>query len=265
MIPQKQLSLPDIFEDCKEIYEADKPQFLTLLENHIDLDEIIPTSFYRHYYASTGRNRKYPLNAMLWALIIQRLFSIPTDSLLLIFLHYSRHLREFCGFTKVPDASKITRFKQDFIEDLQSVFDNLVDITEPICQDIDGKLASMLLFDTSGIEAYVTENNPKYANRIIKQLKSYAKTNNFDDSYDPYKAAYRSMPSSAAANHEVKQQYVNGHFCYAYKFGIMTNGLGIVRSIDFYNKDYLDSHPDIIVEKKSNLLMRIKHLPIQKH
>ena len=43
------------------------------------------------------------------------------------------------------------------------------------------------------------------------------------------------MPTSASANHEVKQQYVNGHFCYAYKFGIMTNGLGIVRSIDFYN------------------------------
>ena len=31
----------------------------------------------------------------------------------------------------------------------------------------------------------------------------------------------------------------------------MTNGLGIVRSIDFYNKDYLDSHPGIVVEKKS--------------
>ena len=135
--------------------------------------------------------------------------------------------------------------------DLQSVFDNLVDITEPICQDIDGNLASMLLFDTSGIEAYVTENNPKYANRIIKQLKSYAKAHNFNDSYDPYKAAYASIPTSAAANHEVKQQYVNGHFCYAYKFGITTNGLGIVRSIDFYNKDYLDSHPDIIVEKKA--------------
>lgn len=74
MIPQKQLSLADIFEDCKDIYESDKPQFLTLLENHIDLDKIIPTSFYKHYYASTGRNRKYPLNAMLWALIIQRLF-----------------------------------------------------------------------------------------------------------------------------------------------------------------------------------------------
>ena len=42
MISQKQLSLADIFKDCKDIFESDKPQFLTLLENHIDLDEIIP-------------------------------------------------------------------------------------------------------------------------------------------------------------------------------------------------------------------------------
>lgn len=251
MIPYKQLSLADIFEDCQEIFDSDKPQFLSLLEKYINLDEIIQASFYRHYYSSTGRNRKYPLNAMLWALIIQRLFSIPTDSLLLVFLHYSRPLREFCGFKKVPDASKITRFKQDFLSDLQSVFDHLVDITEPICQSMDGSLASMLLFDTSGIEAYVKENNPKYANHIIRQLKAYAKTQPSHSSYDPYKAAYASMPTSAAANHEVKQQYINGHFCYAYKFGIITNGFGIVRSLDFYNKDYLDGHPDIEVGKKS--------------
>ena len=262
MISQKQLSLADIFEDCKDIFESDKPQFLTLLENHIDLDEFIPFSFYNHYYAATGRNRKYPLTAMLWALIIQRLFSIPTDSLLLVFLHYSGHLREFCGFTKVPDASKITRFKQDFLSDLQAVFDKLVDITEPICRDIDNNLASMLLFDTSGIEAYVTENNPKYANRIIRQLKSYAKSMNFDSSYDTYKAVYASMPTSASSNHEVKQQYINGHFCYAYKFGIITNGLGIVRSIDFYNKNYLASHPDIVVEKKQSPRMKTNRLLI---
>ena len=58
MIPQKQLSLADIFEDCKNIFGSDRPQFLTLLENHINLDEIIPVSFYNHYYAATGRNRK---------------------------------------------------------------------------------------------------------------------------------------------------------------------------------------------------------------
>ena len=73
----------------------------------------------------------------------------------------------------------------------------------------------------------------------------------FDSSYGPYKAAYASMPTSALSNHEVKQQYINVHFCSAYKFGIITNGLVIVQSIDFYNKDYLTSHPDIVVEKKA--------------
>ena len=189
---------------------------------------------------------------MLWALIIQRIFSIPTDTLLLVFLNYSKPLRDFCGFDKVPDASKITRFKQDFLSDLQSVFDKLVDITEPICQSIDSSKADMTIFDSSGIEAYVTENNPKYANRIIKQLKAYAKAMNFDDNYDPYKAAYGSMPSHAASNENIKQLYINGHFCYAYKFGMIVNGLGIVRNISFYNQDFFESHPEIVVNKKSN-------------
>jgi hypothetical protein len=39
LIPQKQLSLADISEDCKNIYKSDKPRFLTLLENHIDINE----------------------------------------------------------------------------------------------------------------------------------------------------------------------------------------------------------------------------------
>jgi hypothetical protein len=189
---------------------------------------------------------------MLWALIIQRIFSIPTDSLLIVFLSYSRELREFCGFSKVPDASKITRFKQDFLLDLQSVFENLVDLTEPICQAIDSAKADMTIFDTSGIEAWVTENNPKYANKIIKQLKAYAKANHFDSNYDPYKAAYGSMPSHTAANDQIKQLYVDGHFCYAYKIGIVTNGLGIVRHLDFYNKDFLTAHPELVPNKKSD-------------
>ena len=252
MIPYKQLSLADIYADCQDKFENDKPAFLSLLDNHIDLDEIIPLSFIKHFYASTGRSRKYPLKAMLWALIIQRIFTIPTDQLLLVFLAYSKPLREFCGFTKVPDASKITRFKQDFLDDLQLVFDKLVDITEPICQAIDSAKSDMTIFDSSGIEAFVAENNPKYANRIIKQLKAYAKAMGFNKSYDPYKAAYGAMPSHASANPEIKQLYINGHFCYVFKFGIVTNGLGIVRHISFYNKDFFSSHPDIVVEKKSD-------------
>lgn len=91
---------------------------------------------------------------------------------------------------KFRTPPKITRFKQDFEDDIQCVFHHLVDITEPICQAIDPEKSDMLLFDTSGIEAWVTENNPKFANRIIKQLKTYAKTLKSNNDFDPYKAAY---------------------------------------------------------------------------
>lgn len=147
MITQKQLTLADVFSDCQEIFDSDKPQFLTILENHIDLDSIIPIPFYNHYYSYVGRNRKYPLTTMLWALIIQHIFSIPTDSLLLVFLNYSRHLREFCRFTKTPNASN--RFKHDFLQDLQLIFDKMADITKPIYKKIDNNLASIVIFDTS--------------------------------------------------------------------------------------------------------------------
>ena len=75
---------------------------------------------------------------------------------------------------------------------------------------VDSAKADMTIFDSSGIEAFVTENNPKYANRIIRQLKAYVKANSFDKNYDPYKAAYGSMPSHASANPEIKQLYING-------------------------------------------------------
>ena len=252
MIPHKQLSLADIFTDCQNKFDNDKYAFLETLSQTIDLDEIVPVSFITHFHAVTGRPRVHQLYPMLWALLLQRIFSIPMDSLLILFLKYSQELRDFCGFDRVPDASKFTRFKQDFLLDLQTMFDNLVDLTEPICQTIDVFKASMALFDTSGIEAWVTENNPKYANTLIRQLKAFKKAKGLEDSYDPYKAAYASMPTHAAANPAIQQMYINGHFCYAYKFGIVTNGLGIVRDITFYNKEFLAAHPDIIVEKKSD-------------
>ena len=252
MITHKQLTLAKVFEDCQNKFDNDKYQFLSLLDEAINLDEIVPVSFVSHFHARTGRPRKHQLYPMLKALLLQRIFSIPTDTLLIVFLKYSQELRDFCGFDVVPDGSKFTRFKQDFLADLQSMFDHLVDLTEPICQKLNPALAGMTIFDTSGIEAWVTENNPKYANRIIKQLKVFKKSHNLDDSYDPYKAAYGSMPTHAAANPAIQQMYINGHFCYAYKFGIVTNGLGIVRDISFYNKDFLTAHPDIIVEKKSD-------------
>ena len=119
MIPYKQLSLADFFTDCQNKFDNDKYEFLSILEAAIDLDEIVPVSFCSHFHASTGRPRRHPLYPMLRALLLQLIFSIPTTSLLIIFLKYSRELRDFCGFDVVPDASKFTRFKQDFLLDLQ--------------------------------------------------------------------------------------------------------------------------------------------------
>ena len=53
------------------------------------------------------------------------------------------------------------------------------------------------------------------------------------------------MPSHAASNPVIQQMYINGHFCYAYKFEILTNRLGIVRDLSFYNQDFLKQHPRI--------------------
>jgi hypothetical protein len=252
MFKPKQLSLSDIYADCFDSLENNKPLFLTLLEENIDLNEFIPRTFWDHFYAVRGRHRKYPLTAFIWALLLQRIFSVPTDTLLITFLRCSKELRDFCGFTKVPDPSKFTRFKQTFIKDFEALFDKLVDVTEPICARIDKTLSSMSVFDTSGIEAYVAENNPKYVNSVIDRLKTYKKVANLGDDFDPYKAAYGSMPPHAAANPAVKQLYINGHFCYVYKFGLVTNGLGIVRHISFYNREFFDAHPDIVALKKSD-------------
>ena len=121
MITHKQLTLAEVFEDCQNKFDNDKYQFLSLLDEAINLDEIVPVSFVSHFHARTGRPRKHQLYPMLKALLLQRIFSIPTDTLLIVFLKYSQELRNFCGFDVVPDGSKFTHFKQDFLADLQSM------------------------------------------------------------------------------------------------------------------------------------------------
>ena len=248
----RQQTLGDVFEECKELFDNDKPRFLQLLESAVDIGTFIPEAFYNAFYKRYGRNRLYPLEGFIAALLLQKILSIPSDTLLIVFLKFSKELREFCGFNKVPDGSKFTRFKQDFGEHIELMFEQLVDYTEPICREIDAALAEILIYDTSGIEAYVKENNPKFINARIKQLKTYAKSMGFDESYDPYKAAYGSMPSCSVADDSVKQMHINGHFCYAHKFGIVANGLGIVRHIAFFDDAFKNKHPELIIEKKSD-------------
>ncbi len=54
MITHKQLSLADIFTDCQNKFDNDKYQFLGLLENTINFDEIVPVSFISHFHAASG-------------------------------------------------------------------------------------------------------------------------------------------------------------------------------------------------------------------
>ena len=65
MIPHKQLTLAEVFDDCQNKFDNDKYQFLQLLDEAINLDEIVPVSFVSHFHARTGRPRKHQLYPML--------------------------------------------------------------------------------------------------------------------------------------------------------------------------------------------------------
>ena len=77
------LSVNNISADCKNKLIEDSPSFFSLLAEHINLDDFIPPEFESAFYRSVSRTRIYPLHGFLAAFILQKIFSIPTDSLLL--------------------------------------------------------------------------------------------------------------------------------------------------------------------------------------
>ena len=127
-----QLSLKDTFSDCKDMFMDDVPSFFQLLEQHFDISLFIPQTFYNAFYQHLGRKREYPLTGFLSALILQKIFPIPTDSLLILLLNLCKELRDFCGFSKVPDAPLFTRFRLGFSDHIELMFQQMVDYTEPI-------------------------------------------------------------------------------------------------------------------------------------
>lgn len=254
-----QMSLYDIYNDVSEAVEKKKPKVIALLEEHIDFEKIIPTSFYRAFYSRYGRSNIYHLESYIKALILQKILGIPTDKLLLDILKCSSELTDFCGFDKIPDSSALTRFKQRFVDYLAEMFENLVSLTEPICREIDAKKSDYLIYDTTGIAFPVAENNPKYLNGILKETKKLVKKN---PELNPYGAAYNLMPSESQTNPDARQQYINGHFCYAAKVGILTNGLGIPRHITFFDEQFRINHPEVCSKKKQMIPIRTRKLQI---
>ena len=237
-----QMSLYDIYNDVSEAIENKKPKLIMLLEEHIDFEKIIPASFSHVFYSRYGRSHIYHLESYLRVLILQKILGIPTDKLLLDILKCSSELTDFCGFDKIPNASGLTRFRQRFADNLLEMFEYLVELTEPVCREIDEKKSDYLIYDTTGIALPVSENNPKYLNSILKETKKLVKTN---PNLNPYGAAYNLMPPASKANPDARQQYINGHFCYAAKVGILTNGIGVPRHIAFFDDWFRKNHPEI--------------------
>lgn len=210
---ENQLNLGNIYSNCSEMFKEQRPEFLELLDKYIDINTYIPYSFKKAFYASTGRPRGCSLYGFISALVLQKIFNIPTDTLLILILKLSKEVRDFCGIDSVPDASKWTRFKQDFSKYLEEMFISLVDITEPICNNIDPFLAAIISYDTSAIESYVAENNPKQLNSTINQLKSYYKFKDIDKSNDDiYNQAFRSLPKVASSDSSIRKMYANRSF-----------------------------------------------------
>jgi hypothetical protein len=129
------------------------------------------------------------------------------------------------------------------------VFETFVDVTEPICKALDPKKSGYLLYDTSGSEASVKENNPKFINSKINNAKKIAAKN---PEINAHALAYSQLPDVSQTNPFVNQQYINGHFCYAHKFGIITNGLGIVRHISFFDEHFKRRYPETVSHKTDN-------------
>ena len=116
MIPYKQLSLADILPIAKINLITINMSFFPYSIKPSTLMKLFSV-FCFSFYAATGRPCKHLLYPMLKALLLQLIFSQFQPSLLIVFLKYSQELRDFCGFSVVPDASKFTRFKQDFLLD----------------------------------------------------------------------------------------------------------------------------------------------------
>ena len=109
-----QMSLEDIYNGVLESVEKKESNLVSLLEEHIDLNEIIPESFRYAFYGRMGRNHIYHLDSLLWFVILKKFFGFSQNTQMINVLKCSRELRDLCGFEKVPDTSQITRFLKNY-------------------------------------------------------------------------------------------------------------------------------------------------------
>lgn len=246
----KQLSFIEQLSELNKLPSSSPLTIMDLLKNYFDLNKFISSSFHNSFYSSIGRNRKINLRSILSLLLFGHMFRIHSVKILLLILYISNPLQEFCQFdSTLPDEPFINRFKTTFENELALFFENLSIHTMSICSKVDSELptksehkrfSSTLIYDTSGLKPKVIENNPKTTQNIIEKHKAYAKVINNPD-YNPYADAYKSLPKFSSANSDIKLNYVNGHFGYFYKFGLLSNGLDLPLKLHFFDDNFYSS------------------------
>lgn len=233
---KNQLTFNNFMDNFDELTSEATPKLFHLFNSYIDVDKLIPSSFKEKYYSTVGSPREYSLSSMINFFILKNILGFSESKQLLNILRISNDIRKFCGFTKVPHESQISRFNTKYLKYINEMFHHLVDITEPMCKEINSHLSSILISDTTGFEAYVQENNPKFHQTLLNQAKKIAKFKK-DKNFDVEKYAQSQTPKKSSANSDIKLAYLNGHFGFYLKSNIVTNGLGVIRHIDFYDKD----------------------------
>ncbi|WP_416352864.1 transposase [Caldicellulosiruptor morganii] len=178
---------------------------LGFFSNFIDLNQFIPASFFKTYYKYFGRQRDFSLQSMLCAFFVQKILKLTTLTWLRAILLNSYQLRIFCNFNKIPSIFTFSRFRKIFCHEIEKLFYNIANYT-------------------TALEPRVKENNSKF---IQSQLKKTKSQNIELQSHLIYFLTYSNLPQTASASPYITRMFANGHFCYAYKFSILTSGFGI--------------------------------------
>ena len=163
-VSTKQLTICDFSSDFENFFNQNQTNLLTLLDKFIDISSYIPHSFYKSYYRQFGRDRKYSLESMISFFILKNILCISSIDTMINILSLSSELRSYCGFFKIPHKSQFSRFKSEFLDDINNLFHNLVDYTEDISKVVNPFLSSILITDTTGFDAddnyaYLYEKN----------------------------------------------------------------------------------------------------------
>ena len=255
---QCQLDFIEQFKQVKKFPNRDPVKFIKLMEKHIDLQTLIPQSFYKAYYASNTNKREFQLESILAVLLLMQFFKFANVGNFVTLLLFAPTIRSFCKLDdKVPDESVLSKFKILFENEIKLFFEVLSLRVVEIFDEFDDSLSDndprkglheILVNDTSGLKPKVKENNPKILETEVKRQSRLQKHFESIDkekakTFDVYKAAFANMPKHASANEAIRLGYANGHFGYFYKFGILTNGFGIPLHIYFPDKDFYSKLP----------------------